>query len=186
MLSDSVIGQLGGTSIILTNDSDPLPTEETPTLHELYCDETIPEKSPEPVPMPGPVRIVQWSNTQNRWLEGTAGKWRVAFSYFLSWYKNNIDLIQQVESHPKTDYVTFHELYLPIKQHYTDSILTQNKIKDKIKNQDFNHDIILDLELSHAIEVAISDGHWGIWPCVDRLANYCNIILTSTETHKTP
>lgn len=165
------IGQLQGKSIRFEND--------TPTLHELFCDEVLPEKIPSPVPLPEPTKVVQWGNPQTQWLEGFVGKWRVAFSYFMAWYSDNIETIQTVKTHPKVNPLRFHELYRPIQEHETLGRKLDAEITQHIRSNNFTFDLKLDLELSHAIEITLSEGHWGIWKCVDRFANYCNLVLTS-------
>lgn len=172
------LGQLGGKRVHFEND--------TPTLSELFCDEQLPERSPSPIPMPSPVQIVSWGDPKTQWAEGTVGKWRVAFSYFRAWYEDNIDAITIVENDPRTDHQKFHELYIPIKIFHADSIEIQKKIQQKIDNRDFCFDMCLDLGLTHGIQMALSTSHWGIWPCVDRLATYCNQILALPPIPQVP
>lgn len=169
-------------------EGEPTYYDASPSLHQLYCEETLPTRSPSPVPLPDPIKVVQWGDPRTQWLEGNIGKWRVAYSYFMSWYNDNIETIELVEKCEKTNYNTFHELYLPIKQHHADAMLQQKLIEKHIEQKDFGYDLHLDLALSHGIEVALSTGHWGIWQCIDRLAAYCNIILHSigSETSQQP
>lgn len=165
------LGQLQGKTIRFEDD--------TPTLHELFCDEVLPEKIPSPVPLPEPTRVVQWGNPQTQWLEGFVGKWRVAFSYFMAWYSDNIEAIETTEQHPNIDHTRFHELFRPIQQHYNLAKKLDKDITQHIKSNNYTYNLKLDLDLSHAIEITLSEGHWGIWKCVDRFASYCNILLTS-------
>lgn len=173
MLSGS-IGQLEGKSISFIDD--------LPSLTELFCDETLPPSPTSPINLPEPSRVVQWGDFKAQWVEGYIGKWRVAFSNFMCWYRNNIAQIETVEGDPCTNANVFRELYLPIKQHAMDARMLKMKIEDKILKGDFSHDVHLDMTLTQCIQTTLSDDPAGIWPCVDRLANYCNVILASIGT----
>lgn len=178
MLSGS-IGQLKGKSIYF----EPKSPDVLPTLTELFCDEVLEESPVDPVPLPEPTKIVQWGDFKTQWAEGYIGKWRVAFSNFMAWYNHNIDAIETVERDPCTNQSVFRELIQPIQQHAADARILKLKIEDKITKTDFTNDTHLDMSLTRCIQRTLTDNPEGIWPCVDKLANYCNVILASLGTH---
>ncbi|AUW34308.1 nucleoprotein [Red-crowned crane parvovirus] len=136
-----------------------------------------------PTPLPKGDRSAQsigalsWADTANRWVESHVGRWRIAFSLFMSWHEANIDKIDRVASMVTgSERLTILRLLAPVVCHYKCAINLREAIMEHMVHSDWSTDVNIDVQLEQCIRVAQSVEPFGIWQCIDRLAAFCNAL----------